>query len=172
MLWRYNVPSGWKVMGQRWHHSWYKHTKGKEKVMYRFFFLVVQSCACLHIKTWSWEVSMCIKHASSHLFKQGHCKLLMRNTMWCSANIFLCLIRNVEVNSHQQVFLVQETRKSEKVSSSFKYIRKWHIWFLNTTPNNHWFYLPVQLKILSLITLPHRFGSNSNPIVDLTKHSR
>lgn len=26
MLWRYNVPSGWKVMGQRWHHSWYKHT--------------------------------------------------------------------------------------------------------------------------------------------------
>lgn len=85
---------------------------------------------------------ICIQHASSpHLFKQGHCKLLMGNTMRCSANIFLCLIRNVEVNSHQQVFLVQE--RSKKALNHFKCRQKQNI--------NHKGHYSLHLTCLSTI---------------------
>ncbi len=52
-------------------------------------------CNCVHMQT----------APPSHLFKERHGKLLMRDAVSGCADVFFGLVSDVEVNPHQDVFL-------------------------------------------------------------------
>lgn len=96
--WRCSAPSEWRAEDPTWLHNYYKHTGRDKKHINR-------TNVRNHRKHTIKKRIMSL----TNLFEKCHGKLLMWDAVLGRANVLLGLIRDVEVDPHQEILLEKST---------------------------------------------------------------